>query len=313
VTDAPRVAAVARPVAAQQAPGGARRAATSVPLRHGAAAAPAELGEGPVWDADGEELIWVDIDRGLVHRRSRGRSDRTVNVGQPVGCAVPRAGGGLALALRDGFGLLPPGGGEARLVAPVERERPDTRMNDGACDSRGRFWAGTMSLTGDTRAAALYRLDPDLSVTRVLRGVSVSNGIAWAPDGSVLYHVDSPRRRIDLYDFDVVTGRVGCRRSVIPIAAELGSPDGLAVDAEGGVWVALWGGSAVLRFSPEGTLDERLELPVTNVTSCCFGDRDLGTLYIATAARGAAHEPLAGEVFACRPGVCGLRATPFAG
>jgi sugar lactone lactonase YvrE len=298
VTDAPDVAAVARPVVA---------------LRHGAAAAPAGLGEGPVWDAVREELIWVDIERGLVHRRSRDSADLTVDVGQPVGCAVPRAGGGLALALRDGFGLLPDAAGEARLVAPVERDRPDTRMNDGACDSRGRFWAGTMSLDGDTRTAALYRLDPDLSVTRVLPGISVSNGIAWAPDGSVLYHVDSPRRRIDLYEVDPLTGAVGCRRSVIPIAAELGTPDGLTVDAEGGVWVALWGGSAVLRFSPEGVLDERLELPVTNVTSCCFGGRDLGTLYITTAARGAPEEPLAGALFACRPGVRGLPATPFAG
>jgi sugar lactone lactonase YvrE len=284
-----------------------------VTLHHGAAGAPAELGEGPVWDAAREELIWVDIDRGRVHLRQRGRADRTLEVGQPVGCAVPRAGGGLALALRDGFGVVAPGGGEARLVAPVERDRPDTRMNDGACDGRGRFWAGTMSLSGDTRAAALYRLDPDLSVTRVLPGISVSNGIAWAPDGSVLYHVDSPRRRIDLYDFDGWAGAVGSRRAVIPIAAELGSPDGLTVDAEGGVWVALWGGSAVLRFSPDGALDERLELPVTNVTSCCFGDRDLGTLYITTAARGAAREPLAGALFACRPGVRGLPATPFAG
>jgi sugar lactone lactonase YvrE len=298
VRDAPHVAAVARPV---------------VTLHHGAAAAPAELGEGPVWDAARGELIWVDIDRGLVHRRSHGRANLTVHVGQPVGCAVPRAGGGLALALRDGFGLLPPGGGEPRLVAPVERDRRDTRMNDGACDSRGRFWAGTMSLGGDTRAAALYRLDPDLSVTRVLPGISISNGIAWAPDGSVLYHIDTPRRRIDLYDFDPVTGAVAGRRSVIPIDGGLGSPDGLTVDAEGGVWVALWGGSAVHRYSPEGVLDERLELPVTNVSSCCFGDRDLGTLYVTTAARGAAHEPLAGAVFACRPGLRGLPATPFAG
>jgi sugar lactone lactonase YvrE len=313
MTGAPHVAAVERPVAARQAPGGARRAATSIPLRHGAAAAPAELGEGPVWDSVREELIWVDIDRGLVHRRSCGRADLTVDVGQPVGCAVPRAGGGLALALRDGIGLMPPGAGEARLVAPVERERRHTRMNDGACDSRGRFWAGTMSLAGDTRAAALYRFDPDLHVTRVLPGISVSNGIGWAPDGSVLYHVDSPRRRVDLYEFDADRGTVAGRRAVIPIAAELGSPDGLTVDAEGGIWLALWGGAAIQRYSPDGVLEERIELPVTNVTSCCFGDRDLGTLYVTTAARGAAHEPLAGAVFACRPGVCGLPATPFAG
>jgi sugar lactone lactonase YvrE len=230
---------------------------------------------------------------------------------------VPRAGGGLALALRDGFALLAPGGREPRLVAPVERERPGTRMNDGACDGRGRFWAGTMSVLGDTRSAALYRLDADLSVVRVLPGISVSNGIGWSPDGSALYHVDTPRRRIDLYDFDEVRGTIAGRRAVIPIAPELGSPDGLTVDAEGGVWVALWGGGAVQCYSPDGVLTERIELPATNVTSCCFGtaggNGELSTLYVTTAARGAAHEPLAGAVFACCPGVCGLPAVPFAG
>jgi sugar lactone lactonase YvrE len=297
VTGAPHVAAVARPV---------------VPLRHGAAA-PAELGEGPVWDALRQELVWVDIHAGLVHRRARGHPDRTLEVGLPVGCAVPRAGGGLALALRDGFALVPPDDRTPVLVGPVERDRRDTRMNDGACDSRGRFWAGTMSLRRDTRTAALYRLDPDLRVTRVLPGISVSNGIGWSPDDSVLYHVDSPRRRIDAYHFDSQAGAIAGRRAVIPIAAELGTPDGLTVDAEGGIWVALWGGGAVARHTPDGVLDERIELPVSNVTSCCFGDADLGTLYVTTASRGAAHEPLSGAVFACRPGIRGLPATPFAG
>jgi sugar lactone lactonase YvrE len=279
-----------------------------------AVAAPAELGEGPVWDAVREELVWVDIDRGLVHRRGEGRPDVTLEVGQPVGCAVPRAGGGLALALRDGFALLAPGGGEQpRLVAPVEAERANTRMNDGACDARGRLFAGTMSLTGDTRTAALYRLDPDLSVTRVLTGMSVSNGIGWSPDGELLYHVDSPRGRIDVYDFDVAAGTLAGRRAVISVLAERGTPDGLAMDSEGGVWVALFGGAAVRRYSPEGMLEAVLELPVSNPTSCCFGGADLATLFVTTAARGAAHEPLAGALFACRPGVTGLAATPFAG
>lgn len=298
MTGPPQPAAAARPV---------------VPLRHGAAAAPAELGEGPVWDARRQELIWVDIDRGLVHRRAPGRRDATLSAGEPVGCAVPRAGGGLALAVRDGFALVDPGGDEVRLVAPVELDRTDTRMNDGACDTRGRLWAGTMSLRGDTRAAALYQLDADLTVRRMLPGLSVSNGIGWAPDGDAIYHVDSPRRRIDVYDFDEAAGAIAGRRAVIPIEPELGLPDGLAVDAEGGIWVALWGGGAVQRHSPDGALDARIELPASNVTSCCFGDLDLATLYVTTASRGAPDEPLAGSVFACRPGVRGLAATPFAG
>jgi sugar lactone lactonase YvrE len=278
-----------------------------------AVAAPALLGEGPVWDSARGELVWVDIERGLVHRRAPDAALSSVDAGQPVGCAVPRAGGGLALAVRDGFALLPPGGGVPWLVAPVEQGRADTRMNDGACDSRGRFWAGTMSLAGDTRAAALYRLDADLTVRRMLAGLSISNGLGWSPDDRWLYHVDTPRRRIDIYEFDAEGGTIGWRRAVIAVAPEDGRPDGLAVDAEGGIWVALWGGGAVRRYSPEGREDARVELPVSQVTSCCFGDPDLATLYVTSASRGAEHEPLAGSLFACRPGVSGLPATPFGG
>jgi sugar lactone lactonase YvrE len=298
VTAAPHAAMVARPVAS---------------LRHGAAAEPALLGEGPVWDATLGELVWVDIERGLVHRRRPDGTESTLDVGQPVGCAVPRAGGGLALALRDGFALEPAGGGSPRLVAPVERQRSDTRMNDGACDSRGRLWAGTMSLRGDSRTAALYRLDTDLAVTRVLPGLSISNGMGWSPDDGLMYHVDTPRGRIDVYEFDVRSGAIGCRRAAITVAPQGGRPDGLAVDVDGGIWVALWGGGAVQRYSPDGRVDARVELPVSQVTSCCFGDPDLATLYVTSASRGAEHQPLAGSLFACRPGVSGLPATPFGG
>jgi sugar lactone lactonase YvrE len=128
-----------------------------------------------------------------------------------------------------------------------------------------------------------------------------------------MYHVDTPRRRIDVYEFDSARGTIGCRRAAIPVASDQGRPDGLAVDAEGGIWVALWGGGAVQRYTPEGQLDAHLELPVSQVTSCCFGGPDLATLYVTSAARGAEHEPLAGLLFACRPGVQGLPATPFAG
>jgi sugar lactone lactonase YvrE len=186
-------------------------------------------------------------------------------------------------------------------------------MNDGACDIRGRLWAGTMSLDGDTRTAALYRLDPDLRLTRVLSCISVSNGLGWSPGGTLMYHVDTPRRRVDVFEFDPVDGGLGRRRAAIDVPLECGRPDGLAVDAEGGIWVAIWGGGAVHRYNAEGRLDERVELPVSQVTSCCFGGADLDTLYVTSASRGTSGEPLAGALFACRPGLRGLPATPFAG
>jgi sugar lactone lactonase YvrE len=146
----------------------------------------------------------------------------------------------------------------------------------------------------------------DFSASRV-------HGLGWSPDDRLMYHVDTPRRRIDVYEFDALRGALGARRAAIPVAPEHGRPDGLAVDAEGGLWLALWGGGAVQRYAPDGGVDARVELPVSQVTSCCFGDSDLGTLFVTSAARGAEHEPLAGSLFACRPGVRGLPATPFAG
>jgi sugar lactone lactonase YvrE len=275
----------------------------------------ASLGEGPVWDAATNQLVWVDIDLGTVHRFRPGDQQTTaIHVGQEVGCAVPRAGGGLMLAMRDGFAALPRDGRSAELVAAVESDRPGSRMNDGACDGRGRFWAGTMSRTGGSCDAGLYRLDPDLRVMRVLGGVSVSNGIGWSPDHRSMYYVDSPLGRVDVFDFDIDTGALAGRRTLVDVPSEHGMPDGLAVDAEGFVWLALFGGGAVQRFGPDGRPDGRLELPVSRVTSCCFGDPDLSTLYITTASRGGEPpEPLAGALFACRPDVAGLPATPFAG
>jgi sugar lactone lactonase YvrE len=271
------------------------------------------LGEGPVWDGVREELVWVDVDRGLVHRWTPARRrEVALDVGQEIGCAVPRVGGGLVLALRDGFAVLRPGTERPEPVAWVERGRPGTRMNDGACDARGRFWAGTMSLAGHRRCAALYRLDPDLRLTRALSGLSISNGLGWSPDGTRMYHVDTPLRRVDVYEFDLDPGAIGHRVGAIDVPAVQGKPDGLAFDAEGGVWVALWGGGAVQRYDPAGRPSERIELPVSQVTSCCFGDPDLSTLYVTSAARGARRDqPLAGALFACRPGVAGLPATPF--
>ncbi len=271
----------------------------------------AELGECPVWD--GDRLVWVDVHAGLVHR-----GDAVLAVGQPVGAVAPRTGGGLALALRDGFALLDADGESLELVAAVESDRPHNRMNDGRCDPAGRFWAGTMRQPAGGREGALYRLDADLEATRMIEGVGISNGLDWSPDAATMYYVDTLVRRVDAFDFDLAGGALDNRRPLIEIAPQDGAPDGLTVDAEGCLWLALWGGSALRRYAPDGTLEREVRLPVSRVTSCAFGGPDLRDLYVTSARRGLSSrqlqaEPLAGSVFRLRPGVAGRAANRLAG
>lgn len=279
----------------------------------------AALGECPVWDDRRERLLWIDMPRGKVHTLDLSSGDDdVVAVGQPVGSISCRRTDGLVIAVRDGFGVLEHGEDRVRLIAPVEHEVPGNQMNDGACDPRGRFLAGTASTMQVPASGTLYRLDPDYGVTSLIGGVGMSNGIGWSPDGAWLYHVDSTARRIHVYGYDVDAGRPVDRRRVLEIDPLEGIPDGLAVDADGCVWVALWGAGKVVRCTPDGRLDAVVGVPVSQVTSCAFGGPDLRELYITTAAIGLgpeqrAAEPLAGGVFRASPGVTGLPLMRFAG
>ncbi|MFI7135263.1 SMP-30/gluconolactonase/LRE family protein [Nonomuraea sp. NPDC050153] len=263
----------------------------------------ARLGEGPRWDADTGTLLWVDIPAGLVHRLDpAGDEQETIDVGRPVGVAVPRVPGGLALAVSDGFAVLD--GGKLEVVAAVTAaERPGNRMNDGACDRAGRFFAGTKAEDDTPGAGNLYRLDPDRGCERVVEGVTISNGIGWSPDERLLYYVDTPANRVDVFDYDPATGGMADRRTF----AELPQPDGLTVDSAGHVWVALWGGGAVVRLRPDGGHDLTVEVPATNVTSCAFGGPDLDVLYVTTAWDGRTG----GELWRCRTSGTGLPANPY--
>ncbi len=279
----------------------------------------AEVGESPVWDAEGGELLWVDIPRGLVHRLDpdTGR-DVPLPVGQPVGAVALRAPGGLVLALRDGFGLLDSGSREVSIVQGVETDRPGNRMNDGKCDRAGRFWAGTMAVDETPHAGALYRLDPDLRVRQVVPDATMPNGLDWSLDERTLYYVDTFDQGIDIFDYDPERGGLANRRPLVDISPADGLPDGLTVDSEGFLWVALWGGSAIRRYAPDGRLDTVVELPVTQVTSCTFGGADLDELYVTTASAGLQGEdlrrqPLAGGVFRFRPVTQGRPPGMFAG
>lgn len=277
-------------------------------------ARPALLAESPVWDSESGTLLWVDILRGEVHRLDPREGDRVLaTLDVPVGAVAPRAGGGHVVAAGTAFWTLD--GGAAERICDVD-DRGE-RMNDGKCDPAGRFWAGTM--TGDRRpGAVLYCLDGECGLRRVVESVALSNGLGWSPDGTTMYYIDTPTQRIDAFDFDPRTGAIDDRRCFVDVAAVEGNPDGLTVDAEGGVWVAMANGWCVRRYTAYGESDGVVRLPVQKVTSCTFGGPDLADLYITTASAGLsdgelAEQPEAGLVFRCRPGLRGLPAHPYAG
>ena len=279
--------------------------------------AQADLGEGPVWDAASRRLLWVDITRGLVHRFDPATSsDERFDVGRPVGAAAPTASGSFALAIEDGFALLDPTTGRVETVASVAA--PHTMMNDGKCDPRGRFWAGTKDAESDRPIGSLYRMGPDRAVVEILTGIAISNGLAWSPDERTMYYIDSPTYGIDAFDFDPATGDVAKRRRLVDLPRGWGLPDGMTIDEEGCLWVAFWSGSAIRRLDPGGGVRTLVRLPVSQVTSCTFGGEDLGDLYVTSARIGLAPdqlatEPQAGGLFRLRPGVRGLAAAPFRG
>jgi sugar lactone lactonase YvrE len=279
----------------------------------------ATLGEGPVWDDRQQRLLWLDIPHGRVHRFDPVTgSDDVFNVGKPVGAAGLRAGGGLVLAVEDGFALLDPGWERVEQVAVVEHPGPRARFNDGKCDPAGRFLAGTMAYDLTSGAGFLYRLDPDRSVTMLLDAVTISNGMAWTADGATMYYIDMPTQGVDAFDYDTATGRLGGSRRVIDIPAAAGAPDGMTIDADGCLWVALYGGSAVHRYTPDGRLDATVSFPATNITCPIFGGPGCDVLYVTSARDGLddrqlAAQPHAGALFAVDVRTAGLPGLRFAG
>jgi sugar lactone lactonase YvrE len=270
------------------------------------------LGESPVWDERTGCLYVADILDGDVLRFDPRTGDAPT---------VAHAEGTVgAVALTDGDGLLLAAGMQLVLDGSVVAEIDDAsgvRFNDGAVDAAGRFWVGTMALDGSPEGGTLYRSDRD-GMTATLSPVSISNGIDWSLDGTTMYYVDTTAQRIDAFAFDAATGSISERRTFAEIDPVDGSPDGLAVDAEGYVWLALWDGWALRRYRPDGTLERVVDLPVSLVTSCAFGGDDLGDLYVTTASVGLSDaelraQPHAGAVFACRPGVTGRPPNRFRG
>lgn len=279
------------------------------------------IGESPVWSARTQQLYLVDIQGQRIHAfRPADGEQRTFDLPDWVTSLSPRANGGLVLSMRKTFAFFDPETAHLELLADPEPERSGNRFNDGRCDRQGRLWAGTMA-ADDWAAAtgALYRFDPDQRITRMQDNIRCSNGTGWSPDGRIMYHTDSFRFGIFAYDFDPDSGEIANRRPFVTLAPDAnGFPDGLTVDGEGFVWSAQPVYGRIARYDPDGGLERIIALPVSRGTSCTFGGPDLRTLYITSAtetltAAQIAEEPLAGSVFACRPGVQGIAETPFAG
>jgi sugar lactone lactonase YvrE len=274
------------------------------------------LAEGPRWDAAGRRLIWVDVEGCSLHVFDPAHGDRAVSLDARVGAAAPYDGDRLLVALAGRLVVLDLGDESVTTLARLPHG-DDIRLNDGACDPDGRFWVGSMALDERPRAGALYRY-ADGVLDRVLHDVTLSNGLGWTADGSRMYYVDSLTYRIDLFDFDVASGELSGRRPFVELDREEGIPDGLALDDDGCIWVALWGGWSLRRYTPAGVLDRIVEVPTANVTACCFGGDDGHSLYVTTAAHGLtpeqrAAQPLAGSVFVADVGVGGPPARAFAG
>ncbi|MET9425285.1 SMP-30/gluconolactonase/LRE family protein [Streptomyces sp. NPDC006540] len=270
------------------------------------------LGEGPTWDPAAERLLWVDILRSRVHTYAPATGRRTVMAtDQHVGAAKPRVDGGIVVNLRNGVGLYDSDGAFRWLRRdPV----PGRRANDAAVAPDGSLWTGTMRYDEAPGGGTLTRITPDGTATTVLADVAVSNGTGWSPDGRRMYYIDSPTRRIDVFDLRPDDPLPVNRRPLAVVEDGAGYPDGLTVDAAGCVWVALWDGAAVRRYTPEGVLDRVVELPVRRPTACAFGGSGLTDLYVTSARKGqAAPHPLSGSLLVLPGAGQGVTQPAFAG
>ena len=275
------------------------------------------LGEGPFWDADAQRLHWVDILAPGLLSGDPATGERSFRpMPELVGVAIPKASGGFVCATETGIKTIS-STGEIAVLAEPEADRPGNRFNDGKCDSRGRLWVGSLAINTEPGRGRLWRVDPDGSFALMEEGLHISNGLGWSPDERTFYFTDGPKT-IWAYDFDAAAGTISNKRAFAEFGPGDGVPDGLTVDAEGYVWVAIWDGWAVRRYAPDGRLDRTISLPVPRPTSCTFGGPDMDRLFVTSArirlsAKHLAEAPLSGSVFALDAGVTGQKDKIFAG
>ncbi len=276
--------------------------------------ASATLGESPAWDAKTQTLYWIDV---LERRVYAGRKP-ILQLDHYVGCLAPRKNGGLIIAQRSGIWTLDPDMKRLRKLASRPRELIHNRFNDGKCDARGRFVAGTMDHHEKEPSGALYSVSTEGKITRLLRGLRISNGMAWSPDGKTMYFTDTPTREIVAFDYDLETGEIWNYRVIIHFEKSFGFPDGMTTDMDGNLWIAMWGGARVSQWSPTGTLLAQFGVPALNVTSCAFGGPAMNELYITTAMLGMDKTgfkrfPQAGAIFRMETNVTGMPTFEFGG
>ncbi|HEY5957469.1 MAG TPA: SMP-30/gluconolactonase/LRE family protein [Polyangiaceae bacterium] len=279
---------------------------------------PSELGEGALWDDREGLLYWVDIIDNKLHRFDpRNSSNFSFDVGESVGSVVLSADHRLLLGLRSGIAWFDPHTGRITKLLDPEPDKPHTRLNDGKCDPRGRFWVGTYCERDPLFDGGLYCFDANLRLTRKLDGIQCSNGIVWSQDQRYLFYIDSPTQEVWRFDYDADTGHIDQRRSIARIPKTLGSPDGMAIDSDDHLWIALFHGHRVLRLDPsDGRIEFEIPIPASNVTSVAFGGAALDELYVTTALVGLdnearSQEPLGGSLFRVRVPHRGVVANRF--
>lgn len=278
------------------------------------------LGEGAIWDERIQKWYFIDIEEGyLFSYRPDSSAISQWQMNAKIGTVVPtQTPGGVVVALQNGIYHINFITGKKRFLTHPEADKPSNRYNDGKCDPQGRLWVGSMAQSGKEAAGALYRISPfPLTYRNMLSPVSISNGIVWSPDGKTMYYVDSPTRKILAFDFEGSTGNIKNQRVCVEIPESMGVADGMAIDADGKLWTAQWGGACVARWDPEtGKLIGKVNVPAPHVTSVSFGGKNLDQMLITTARQGLSEAqlgqfPQSGDLFLAQPGVKGMLMAKF--